>query len=768
MSAGQRTPAGLTASEPTASGPTADTGQRLPLGGPRLRRLVRQRPLFVPAPMRHAIEVAVFVAIVALLLVFFRPGLLLSPTTVTGGDTGAHIYLPWYLKTHLLPRGLVSGWSQDWFAGFPALHFYFPFVITVQALLAYVIPYEIAFKLGTVLGVFFFPFAIYLFFRLLRFRFPTPLVGAVLSLSFLFMDSFQIYGGNIPSTLAGEYSFSLSLGLSFVFLGLAYRVATGDDGRPLLAAGVLAAAALSHLVPVMMVVVCAPLLLYWAVRTHGARSAVLRIGGVFTVAFALTAYWSVPFLARLAYSADMHWFPLQGWEPLFPRDLWIFLAVGAVGVVVAVLRRDGRALLFVVPALVGFSFYFVVSPGGLFDGRVWSGRFLPFWYLGAILAAAYLAGTVVPTAARFTWRRRAAAVALMMVAGIGAATIGGILKDKGPSYIDDWIRHNYSGYEAQAAFPTFAALMERIEQLPPGRIMWEPAPELVRFGTPIAPMTIPYWAGHPVMEGIYYESSMTTPFHFLTAAEIAERPSNPIPLLPYHGFDMERGVRHMQLFDVSYFLSFSERARQAASQTSGLELLTDVGQFSIFAVDSPGQVIIPRYEPLVLPEGDWTEANLAWFTTIAELEVPLVRDGPAEWERLATFRAPLPRRRLEDGNRSLPARIDNDSISFTTDAVGQPHWVKTSYFPNWQVDGALGPYLASPSMMMVVPTQADVRLSYGRTWAEWVGLAGTLLGLLALGVPTFRRRAAAVVGHGKAAAPIGAASRQRPETRGKE
>ncbi len=711
----------------------------IPLGGPRVRRVVRERPLFVSERTRRAAEAAVFVAIAVLLLVFFRPGLLLSQTTTTGGDTGAHIYTPWYVKTHLLPRGQISGWSHGWYAGFPMLHFYFPFVVSVQALLAYVIPYEIAFKIGTVLGTFFFPVSVYLFLRLLRFRFPTPVVGAILSLGFLFMDSFQIYGGNIPSTLAGEYSFSLSLGMSFVFLGLAYRVATGHDGRPLLAAGVLAIAALSHLIPVIMVVLSAPLLLHWAVRNHGARRALLRLGTVFGLAFALTAFWSVPFLARLAYSADMHWFPLRGRGPLFPRELWIYLAGALLAVVVAALRRDGRILLFLVPAALGLVLYFAVSPGGIFDGSVWNGRFLPFWYLGAFLSTAYLAGTAIPTVARLGWRRRVGAAALVMVAAVGAVTIGRILKDKGPSYIDDWIVHNYEGYEVKESFPTFKALMARIERLPPGRVMWEPSSDLVEFGTPVALMTIPYWTGRPTMEGIYFESSLTTPFHFLTAAEIAQRPSNPIPLLPYHGFDMERGLRHMQLLDVSYFLSVSDQARRAASETPGLERIEDVGRFSLFEVDSFGQVVVPRYQPVVLPGGDWTEANLAWFSAMSELEVPLVRDGPKDWARVTSFPAPLPHRPVEDGGRRIPARIGDDEITFTTEAIGQPHWVKTSYFPNWRVDGALGPYLASPSMMMVVPTRSDVRLHYERTWAEWIGLGCTFAALALLVVPRLRR-----------------------------
>ena len=44
--------------------------------------------------------------------------------------------------------------------------------------------------------------------------------------------------------------------------------------------------------------------------------------------------------------------------------------------------------------------------------------------------------------------------------------------------------------------------------------------------------------------------------------------------------------------------------------------------------------------------------------------------------------------------------------------------VKMSYFPNWQVAGADGPYRVAPNFMVVVPTDTHVELTYGRTGVE--------------------------------------------------
>jgi hypothetical protein len=58
--------------------------------------------------------------------------------------------------------------------------------------------------------------------------------------------------------------------------------------------------------------------------------------------------------------------------------------------------------------------------------------------------------------------------------------------------------------------------------------------------------------------------------------------------------------------------------------------------------------------------------------------------------------------------------------------------VKTSYFPNWQVKGAKGPYRATPNEMIVVPTGTHVSLHYGRTPVDWAGIVLTVGGLGAL------------------------------------
>jgi hypothetical protein len=79
-------------------------------------------------------------------------------------------------------------------------------------------------------------------------------------------------------------------------------------------------------------------------------------------------------------------------------------------------------------------------------------------------------------------------------------------------------------------------------------------------------------------------------------------------------------------------------------------------------------------------------------------------------------------------------RRTDDEISFHVSRTGVPVVVKESWFPNWEVEGAQGPYRATPNSMVVVPTQHDVTLRYGTTSAEWLGRLGTLAGLVGVGL----------------------------------
>jgi hypothetical protein len=72
------------------------------------------------------------------------------------------------------------------------------------------------------------------------------------------------------------------------------------------------------------------------------------------------------------------------------------------------------------------------------------------------------------------------------------------------------------------------------------------------------------------------------------------------------------------------------------------------------------------------------------------------------------------------------------SVSFRVDKVGTPILVRTSYFPNWGVSGAKGPYRVAPNMMVVVPTDNEVKLSFGWSFLDVLAYVLSIGGIAVL------------------------------------
>ena len=115
----------------------------------------------------------------------------------------------------------------------------------------------------------------------------------------------------------------------------------------------------------------------------------------------------------------------------------------------------------------------------------------------------------------------------------------------GPNEVTNWSNYNYVGYEGQSSYPEYHSIMQTMDSVSKrygcGRAMWEYSASENRFGTPEALMLLPYWTNGCIdsMEGLLFESSTTTPYHFIDQAELSEGPSDPEVGLPYGPVDVD-------------------------------------------------------------------------------------------------------------------------------------------------------------------------------------------------------------------------------------
>jgi hypothetical protein len=801
----------------------------------------------------------------------FQFGDLFRNTTTNGGDMGAHVWMPWFLEKHWFGQGRLSGWSPDWYAGFPVGMYYFPLPNLMVAFLDVFLHYNIAFKFVTVSGPLMLPAAAYYFAKGMRAPWPAPPAFAIAAFGMLVQtrNSWNIYGGNIASTLAGEYSFEIALAFALFALGaLAYTL---DTGRPAwLPALLIAAAVMSHIVVAFFVGIAATVL--WLVRRPH-RTWPIAVS-VAAVGLSLTAVWSLPLIAGQAMTQSMRYGKVISGGSSWSVPYWIFIPNPVKHTIEGLVRgvglnRDGngavtaptlwlpwwiwvlsgvaivaagwyrrRSTFVLVLVAMTFGVFFVQWP----EHAVWNTRFLPFWLLTWGFVAAMGAVELVRLAAyggtwAFAWirdgdlqdarakawadlavdespdvdpslrheavamlssrrfpagppgwepeprlspdrlarrSRQIATIALAVLVAVSGAyglTKAWDARDNNSAIaIEGWAAYNYKGYERQPAWPEYDALMKKMGSLPPGRALWEGGDAVGTYGTTLALELLPYFTDGRIasMEGLYFESSATVSFHFITVSELSAQPSNPVSGLVYGSStdpeDFALGVKHLQMLGVRYLMLFTPQTKRMAAGQRDLELVAkapdldgqDPKGWNIYEVkDAIPLVSGLSVEPLVVTThagnyqqcwgetwnsgnaiphlGSWECSAAPWFTKRDQLDKVWVGSGPDAWRHIDIKQLAETGQKAITPTKVTRIREDVDSISFHVSEIGKPVLVKTSFFPNWKAHGAHGPYRAAPNFMVVVPTSHDVKLTYGFTGADWAGRFISLIAIGALG-----------------------------------
>jgi hypothetical protein len=360
----------------------------------------------------------------------------------------------------------------------------------------------------------------------------------------------------------------------------------------------------------------------------------------------------------------------------------------------------------------------------------------------------------------FSWARPVASmvtpiVSWLVAAGLVAVPLGlsWMPITTTASYVPDWINWNYSGYQGKSTYPEYHAINTTMAGVGAkygcGRAMWEYGLELNDLGTTYALMLLPFWTRGCIdsMEGLLFESSATTPYHFINQAELSPHPSEAEAGLPYGTLDVALGVQHLQLLGVRYFMAFSPSVESQANADPALKLIATTGPWptvvngttinrtwDIYLIANSTTVTPLDTQPVVLTgvnkrsSQSWLNASLTWYDDPSIWNVMEAESGPASWTRVPAAAPTLPVTPVTPTTVSHIANT-NTTISFDVSRVGSPVLVKTSYYPNWHATGASGPYRVAPNLMVVVPTAHHVTLAYGKTVADWLGIAVTVAGL---------------------------------------
>jgi hypothetical protein len=679
---------------------------------------------------RRLVDALGLAAILLVLLDLLRPGLLLLPTFTAGGDTPCHYPAAAWFGEHLLPALRLHGWYPGAYLGHPLLLYYFPLPFVLISALAGPLGLPVAFKVGTALGVFLLPLLAYASFRLMDLPFPAPLLGAAASLAFLYLEDNPIWGGTLASTLTGEFSYTYGVGLAVLFLGVVVRARERGRG-PWGPAAVLALVASAHGYAVLWAGLTSTVLLALAPRPWPALRWLVTLAAL---AFGLAGPLLVPLLADWGWTTpyDDAWITVST-AGLVPPLLWPFFAAALAGLATTLWSRragssDARLLLLGHGALVGAALAAAGPAVGVIDVR-----FVPFAQLSLALAGAASLGIALSRLARAD------------LAALGVVLLTAVYADSSSQVVRHWIDWNYSGLEAKELWPAWSALNERLQgTVADPRVAVEYGPVHERAGSIRMYETLPFFSGRSTIEGVYNQASvMTHPVYYLASELFASSP-NPFRSRRYSRFDPETALQRLPLFGIGQIVAVSPELTEFLDQRADVVRQARIPPYTLYRVRDPGPGYVEplAFAPVRAPLEGWRDAAYRWIRRKPPNRAHLVftEDRRFEIEQRDPW-APPPEVPLP-GGAEVRSTLAAESVSIHTSRVGHPLLVKVSYHPRWKAEGADGPYLVSPGLMLVVPREHDVTLRYeARAWPDALGLALAVLALAAgLAGALFRRR----------------------------
>ena len=682
-------------------------------------------------------------------------------------------------------------------------------------LLDVILPYGIAIKIIAVIGILTLPYFSWLFGRFAKFAYPIPELFAIAATIFLFDESFTIYGGNIASTMAGEFSFSIALSLAM--LGFALLAKGLDTGKHRISAAIIISlSALSHGIVLLFVFGGAALMLVvWNKRESfqfGAK--------VIALAVLLSSFWVIPFVTSHAYMTDMKYEPRPSgatdsfWKMFFPLHTLLDIsltALAVVGAVTLVRSRHKAGTWMTLLALLLAAGVFIARNSLPVIGLLWNPRILPFLYLlryflfviglYELVAFALRVKSIarfaqgesgVPVVLDIAQPRDKFSFNLALLSGFAVFVLVAIgfrfqelpfgstqvnsagqyeyvwgplrTKSSNDGFVDGWARWNFTGYEGKNAYGEYYGVVQTMKQLGAdstqgcGRALWENNGELNKYGTTMGLMLLPFWTDGCIssMEGLFFEAAGSTPYHFITAAAMSKQSSNPVRELRYDNNDAALGVRYMQELGVKYFMGFTPEAIAQASQQEGLTEVARSGPWVVYRVANSDVVTPLAVQPVVAnisssnPRERWLEVGTSWFQNPEVWTTPIADNGPSEWQRVDVVVDESQREGEPNSNNRrvdvvkpdvalTPVPLDpvvvsnvdigEESVKFSVDKIGVPVLVRVSYFPNWKVDGAKGPYRVAPNMMVVIPTSTNVSMHFGWNLRDYVAYLLSFAGI---------------------------------------
>lgn len=635
---------------------------------------------------------------------FNAPADVLNSEPATGGDTGSHYWPLVTLVQEGLPNWQVRIWNPGNLGGEPHHTHYFPLPYLLMALLSLFMPLGKAFNIGTILPLVVFPISLYVCLRALKTRFPFPILAAVASLSFLYNESFSMWGGNALSTLAGQFAHIYAF--NFLLLGIGSLYWEIEKKRfPWLSVLFFAAVLLSHFYIALYLPLVFVCFLFFQ-KTETFKSRVKTLFQVGILALGLAAWFVIPMVHNAKWTTPygLKWEGSQLFQEAFPFIFWPFAAIGALFCICYMIWRFPLAKYekFILPLLVflilgSVGYYFIFPPLGLVDVRVF-----PVLQLSLCLFAALSVSILFSHKLSRVWIWFL--TPFLIAIGIWWAA-------RQIHHFPYWMKWNYSGWQAKKAYPDLVKLSETVQgDFSKPRIIYENSELSNSAGTMRVFEMLPYFATRSTMESVYMQATILAPAAFYLQALISHTPSCPFPEYTCSPPNVSRLSHYMPLMGISEIITISPEVTQ---QADNFQFLKKKGQFGIWHLYEsllPAKLAdVLRQTPDFVEEKNFKMTFYEWFKNWS---------GNEKFQVVAASEFQEAILQASQGTQSCNpvVQVDFGRLKLETDCPGKFHILKFAYHSTWKTDSGDRLFLTSPGFIGLIPSNSTVELKWGGHW----------------------------------------------------
>jgi len=764
-----------------------------------------------PIKIQRILDVCTLLMIILFIASFLDVRLVFWDTMLSGGDSISWYQVANHLKEQLIPNVRLYGWDMANFCGYPNFNFYFipPFLLAV--FISYLgFPLTSGLKIAMAFGWYFLPVSVYLGLRLMAFRFPAPIIGACATLLFLFNETYTMFGGNILSTLAGEFCYMFAFSLLPFFMGSMIK-GFSNKKRVIINGLTLGLIGLSHL----FVFIPAISVILYGFFTKKRTKYLVQ---VCAIGFGLMAFWILPLIAwRNLYTVPVYMI----WQSFVSIKLFLFSSailgvllmpmiafqniplknnldhhsstifyniriafgilcviatltfvnyglfciIGSQADIISLSRITGWFFLTVFTAWI--IFIVLVTPMGKTACQQFCADAkdtgVVLWLIGVCIIMYCCAHFLKVPDIRFL-----PPILLIIIILIFSFYVGHylsflslgiqfmslvfilicvyaivVLNEKN---VQNWYTDTFKGMEHTRGIDDLKELSTYLQannSLNAPRVGYEKCSRYGPYGGDRVFESLYLYSERQTLEGIHYSSSLASKFLAFLQTEFSKEIKTPTPYI-LSQINPELLTIHMHLYNISQLILLSPQVKEIFHQSPQFIHEKDIGHFTVFRLkeDSPGYISTLTYPPVLYTGAGWLEGFYhQWFKSVENSKIFFVPSSYVKHpEDRAIFQAQTDVLTVKPSflinkypcNTEMESHLSHFKVKFRTSAVGVPHLIRVSYFPNWKVSGAHGVYPVSPHFMMVIPRSNEVILTYSRCIWEILGWFITGFTILAL------------------------------------